>query len=148
MTTFTANCSDDEIRGAVVKWSGLLAQGKYAAALGMFLHTAESFGFEWTPEHLEDWISNYGCARKDFDSGEYRRVTSLFDQPDSAQFIRRVIKVDREHLFGLDPNEYVGMVHYYDVPLDGEASDLTARFHIKRVDETTITLEFLDIHVM
>ena len=40
------------------------------------------------------------------------------------------------------------MVHYDDVPLDGEPSDLTARFHIKRVDDGTMTLEFLDIHVM
>jgi hypothetical protein len=97
---------------------------------------------------LEDWISNYGCARKDFDSGEYRNVTSLFEQPGSEQFIRKAIRVDREHLFGLDSKQYAGMVHYHDVPLDGEPSDLTARFHIKRVDEAAITLEFLDIHVM
>ena len=148
MTTFAADCSDEEIRKAVVEWSELLAQGKYAAALGMFPHTSESFGFEWTPAHLEDWISNYGCARKDYDSGEYRKITSLFEQPNSEQFIRKAIRVDREHLFGLDPRQYVGMVHYDDVPLDGEPSDLTARFHIKRVDGSAITLEFLDIHVM
>lgn len=148
MTTFAANCSDEEIRNAVVEWSEFLAQGKYAAALGMFPNTSESSEFEWTPEHLEDWISNYGCARKDYDSGEYRKVTSLFEQPDSQQFIRKAIKVDREHLFGLDANRYVGMVHYDDVPLNGEPSDLTARFHIMRVDNGTITLESLDIHVM
>jgi hypothetical protein len=151
MTTFTSNCSDEEIRKAVVEWSELLAEGKYAAALGMFPHSSSSssaFGFEWTPEDLEDWISNYGCARKDCDSGEYLKITSLFEQPDSEQFIRKAIKVDREHLFGLDPKHYLGMVHYYDVPLDGEPSDLTARFHIKRLDGTAITLEFLDIHIM
>lgn len=148
MTTFVADCPDEEIRRAVVEWSESLAQGNYAAALGMFPHTSESFDFEWTPEHLEDWISNYGCARKDYDSGEYRKVTSLFEQPDSQQFICNAIKVDRKHLFGLDPKHYAGMVHYDDVPLDGEPSDLTARFHIKRVDRGTITLEFLDIHVM
>ena len=97
MTTFAADCSDEEIRKAVVEWSECLAQGKYAAALCMFPHTSESFDFEWTPEHLEDWISNYGCARKDYDSGEHRKVTSLFEQPDHQRFIRKAIKVDREH---------------------------------------------------
>ena len=148
MTTFAADCSDEEIRKAVVEWSELLAQGKYAEALGMFPHTSDSFEFEWTPEHLEDWISNYGCARKDYDSGEYRKVTSLFEQPDSEQFIRKAIEVDRENLYGRNPGQYVGMVHYDDVPLDGEPSDLTARFYIKKVDGSAITLEFLDIHVM
>ena len=148
MTTFNASCSDEEIRNAVIEWSECLAQGKYAAALGMFLQSSESFGFEWTPEHLEDWVSNYGCARKDYDSRKYRKVTSLFDQPDSDHFIRTSIEVDREHLFGLDPEQYVGMVHYNNVPLDGKPSHLTARFHIKRMDKTTLTLEFLDVHVM
>jgi len=40
------------------------------------------------------------------------------------------------------------MVHYDDVPLSGYRSDLTARFHIMRVGEDRLTLEFLDIHVM
>ena len=40
------------------------------------------------------------------------------------------------------------MVHYNDVPLDGSPSDLTARFHIKKVSDDKLTLEFLDIHVM
>ncbi len=114
----------------------------------MFPHTSESFGFEWTPGHLEDWISNYGCARKDYDSGEYRKVSSLFEQPDSEQFIRNAIDVDRNYLYGLDPERYVGMVHYDDVPLDGKPSDLTARIQIMRVEPAAITLEFLDIHVM
>ncbi len=147
MTTLDVHCSDNEIRKAVIDWSELLAQGQYAAALGMFPHAARSFDFEWTPEHLEDWISNYGCARKDYDCGEYHKITPLLDLRDSAQFIRTAIKVDREHLYGLNPTEYVGMVHY-DVPLDGEPSDLTARFRVKRVNENAITLEFLDIHVM
>jgi hypothetical protein len=148
MTRFATDCSDEEIRKAVVEWSELLVLGEYAAALRMFPHTSESFGFEWTPEDLEDWISNYGCARKDYDSGEYRKITSLFEQPGCEEFIRKAIKVDRKHLFGRDPKRYVGMVHYDDVPLDGEPSDLTARFHIKRVDGSALTLEFLDIHVM
>ncbi len=148
MTVFASDCSEEEIRKAVVEWSELLAKRKFAKAFSMFPHTSESFGFEWTPEHLEDWVSNYGCARKDFDSGEFREVSSLFEQPNSEQLIRNAIKVDRKSLYGLDPAHYAGMVHYVDVPLDGEPSDLTARFHIKKVGDDGLTLEFLDIHVM
>lgn len=148
MKTFPANCSDDEIRAAIVEWSECLSRGQYTDALALFLCATESMGFEWTPSTLADWISNYGCARADIDSGEYRTVTSLIEQPESDRFIRKAIQVDRENLYGLDPESYVGMVHYFDVPLDGEPSDLTARFNIKKLDETTIALEFLDIHVM
>ena len=40
------------------------------------------------------------------------------------------------------------MVHYHRVPLSGFLSDLTARFHIQRVGEDQLTLEFLDLHVL
>jgi hypothetical protein len=145
MITFPESATDDEIRRAVVDWSELLAQGRYADALAMFAHTSESFGFSWTPAHLEDWISNYGCPRAKYDSGEYRTVSSLFEQPDPDEYVRQAIDVDRD---GVDAAPYVGMVHYDDVPLDGRPSDLTARFHIKRIGGGRITLEFLDIHVM
>jgi hypothetical protein len=148
MITFPESATDDVIRNAVVAWSELLARERYTEALEMFLHTPESLGFGWTPEHLQDWISNYGCARVDFDSGEYRKVTSFHDRPEVELQVRKAIDVDRKSLYGLDPKQYLGMVHYNDVPLDGEPSDLTARFHIKKVDGGRITLEFLDIHVM
>jgi hypothetical protein len=148
MTTFALNCSEEEIRKAVVEWSELLAKEKYAEALAMFQHTSESFEFEWTPEHLEDWVSNYGCARKDYDGGEYHKVTSLFEQPDSAQYILKAIKVNLKRLNNPGPDGRVGDVHYDDVPLDGEQSDLTARFYIKKIGPDALALEFLDIHVM
>jgi hypothetical protein len=148
MITFPISATDEEIRAAVVTWSELLAQEQYAKALDMFLHSSDSFRFEWTPVHLEDWISNYGCPRADYDGEEFKKVTSLFEQPDADNYIRNAIDVDRENLYGLDPENYVGMVHYNDVPLNGRPSDLTARFHIKRIGLDQITLEFLDIHVM
>ena len=148
MVTFPASASDDDIREAVVRWSELLAEEKYEAALAMFLQSSDSFGFEWTPLRLQEWISNYGCERAAYDSGEYRKVSSLWQQPDSANYIRKAIEVDRENLYGLDSRQFVGMVHYNDVPLDGDPSDLTARFHIRRIENSAITLEFLDIHVM
>jgi hypothetical protein len=133
MVTFDEFATQDEIRTAVVAWSELLAQQKHAEALAMFLQTQEAFGFAWTAEFLQRLISNYGCYRPGVDSGEHREVTSLFAQPDPQKYLAHAIEVDRENLYGLDPNHYVGMVHYNNVPLDGEPSDLTARFRIKRV---------------
>jgi hypothetical protein len=67
MITFSVNCSDEEIRNAVVAWSELLAKGKFAEALSMFLNASDSLGFAWTPEHLEDWVSR----RMNFQEPEY-----------------------------------------------------------------------------
>jgi hypothetical protein len=148
MVTFSVDCGDEEIRQAVVAWSECLAKENYSEALRMLLHTSESFGFFWTPKKLADWISNYGTSRKDYDTGEYRKITSLFEQPNHAQFIEQAIEINRKSLYGLDSEHYIGMVHYDYVPLDGKPSDLTARFHIKLIGTNLITLEFLDIHVM
>jgi hypothetical protein len=52
-----------------------------------------------------------------------------------------------KNLHGLNPARSVEMVHD-GVPRNGERSDLTARFHIKRVGADQLTLEFLNIHVM
>jgi hypothetical protein len=148
MITFEQNCSEEDIRKAVVEWSELLSKGQFAEALSMFLHSSESFGFEWTPAHLEDWVSNYGCARKDYDGGKYHKVTSLHAQPNSAEYIRKAIKVDLPFIKQPKADGFVGDVHYDDVPLDGKRSDLTARFRVKKLDAGKLTLEFLDIHVM
>jgi hypothetical protein len=75
-------------------------------------------------------------------------ITSLLRREDRDQIIANSIEVDRDNLYGLNPELYLGMVHYNDVPLNGGLSDLTARFHIKRIGDDELTLEFLDLHVM
>jgi hypothetical protein len=80
--------------------------------------------------------------------GRTYELTSLRALPEFETIFQNRIDVDRENLYGLNPAEYIGMVHYEDVPLNGSPSDLTARFHIKTLGEDRITLEFLDIHVM
>jgi hypothetical protein len=141
MKTFPADADDDEIRAAVAEWSELLAQQRYADALAMF-EPAEPF----TPEELGLWIAGYGCPEPDPDFGTFA-VTSLQALPGADEIIQKSDE-DRENLYGLDPQLYDGMVHYDDVPLNGSPSDLTARFHIRKVGDEQITLEFLDIHVM
>jgi hypothetical protein len=149
--TLPVTASDRDIRSLVVEWSETIAQGKFAEALEMF-----PFEGTWSAELLQRTIQGYGVPQHDeslldmlemWEVKEFR-ITSIHGRNDATEFIEKHIVVDRDHLYGLDPTQYLGMVHYNDVPLSGYISDLTARFHLKRVDGSRMTLEFLDIHVM
>jgi len=153
--TLPLDASDEDIRSLVVEWSELLAQKRFHEALEMFLHADRELA--WTPTLLEKTIAGYGVPELDPKTvtmmlenwGVDRfEITTLLGRPDKDEIIHKKIDVDRENLYGLDPDAYLGMVHYDDVPLSGHRSDLTARFHIKRIGNDRMTLEFLDIHVM
>lgn len=155
MRTLSIDTTDSEIKSLIVEWSELLARKEYCVALDMFSYSTEEYA--WTPKLLEQIIAGYGVIDPDPDTIKWLlqhhevprfEITTLAGRADGNEIINTKIDVDRKNLYGLDPNDYVGMVHYNDVPLSGFLSDLTARFHIKRVNERTITLEFLDIHVM
>jgi hypothetical protein len=146
------SASDDDIRNLVVEWSELLAGEKYADALAMF-----PMDGSWTPSKLQKTIEGYGVP--DLEPHELAEmlsewgvdrflVTTLLVGGGVPETIRKSIRVNRDKLYGLNPANYLGMVHYDDVPLSGYVSDLTARFHIKRINNQHFTLEFLDIHVM
>jgi hypothetical protein len=142
--TLPLTATDDAIKELVVEWSELLAEGRFADALAMFPTARVN---KWTPELLARTIAGYGVTEPP-PCGKVFAVTTLRGRPDAADIIRTRIRVNRKDLYGLDPTRYLGMVHYDDVPLNGERSDLTARFHILRVGGDRLTLEFLDIHVM
>ena len=146
--------TDDEIRALVVEWSELLAQRRYSDALALLPHSTVEI--DWTPDLLEEAISTYGAIGEDKETTDYFlarhrvssfEITTLLGRPDSAEIIGN-IDVDREHLFGLDSKQYLGMVHYDQVPLSGFRSDLTAQFNLKRAGTDQLTLEFLNLHVM
>jgi hypothetical protein len=149
--TLPVTASDRDIRSLVVEWSETIARGRFAEALEMF-----PFEGTWSAELLQRTIQGYGVPEYDeslldmLEAWEVKefKITSIYGRNDVTDFIEKHIVVDRHHLYGLDPTQYVGMVHYNDVPLSGYISDLTARFHIKKVDQSRMTLEFLDIHVM
>jgi hypothetical protein len=147
--TWRISASDDELRQAVVAWSELLAQQRFADALGMFELWDDKWAEQWTPELLESRVRNYGCSEPDSE-GRVFAVTSLYDLANVkvAEYIAKNIEVDRDNLYGLEPSRYLGMIHYAGVPLNGTPSDLTAQFNIKKVGDSRLTLEFVDIHVM
>jgi hypothetical protein len=141
--------SDDDLRRAVARWSELLAEKRFAEALAMFGVWEDEYADEWTPELLETTIANYGCSEPD-PEGRVFAVTSLYELPgvNVDEYIARHIELDRQNLYGLDASRYLGMIHFDGVPLNGDPSDLTARFNIRKVGEDRLTLEFVDILVM
>ncbi len=155
MRVLQIDAQDIEIKNLVVEWNELLANERYQDALNMFPYSSEET--EWTAALLKECINGYGVIDGDeetlqFMLEEYEvdefKISSILARDDSEKVIRDSIDVDRENTYGLDPNGYIGMVHFHDVPLSGYLSDLTARFHIKKINEREITLEFLDVHVM
>jgi hypothetical protein len=143
--------TDDELRRLVVEWSELLAENNFQDAFSMFPSEGD-----WNAKLLQETIQGYGVPEHDeslapmLESWEVDelKITTLFDRNDAEDFIKKAIDVDRENLYGLDPRLYLGMIHYNDIRISGFVSDLTARFHIKKVGSDQLTLEFLDIHVM
>ena len=144
MRTLPAEASDDAIKAHVVDWTELLAEGRFADALSMFANAGDADVS--TPKLLAKTIAGYGVPAPHPD-GETFAVTKLRGRDDADQLDRNKIRVDRANLYGLDPARYLGMVYYDDVPLNGERSDLTARFNIFRVGADRLTLEFLDLLV-
>lgn len=143
MLTVAASASDEEIKAIVGRWVECLVRGDYEAALALLYAGPESP--EWTPEMLRAWIENYGTDVPAED-GRVFRVTPMEDAVLPPDLTGHAFDVDRENARGLDPAGYAGMVHF-DLPLDGEWSDLTARFHIRKLGDE-LALELLDVHVL
>jgi hypothetical protein len=141
MRTLPDTCSDDDIRELVLEWWELIAAGKYKQAFEMFAyHDVDDI--VWNPKTLEEGIAT-GCCM----SPPRGRPQSLRKHKDADRIIK-AMNIDREHLFGLDPKKYCGMVHYEHLPMKPFVGDLTARFAIMKVGQNEITLEFHDAHVM
>lgn len=150
METLPITASQEEIRALVIEWNELLAQEKYKEALEMFL-IAENYELAWTPELLESAVYTYGCpgytreeAEKEFGSADYK-VTSIWENPDRDKIIE---SIDISSDYGWMGKDDIAVIHYDNVPLNGEMSDLTAQFFVRKVNENEITLAFIDMYVM
>ena len=45
-------------------------------------------------------------------------------------------------------DDTAAVIDYGKVPLNGEPSDLTAQFFLRKLDDQTAALTFIDLHVM
>lgn len=150
MRTLPITASKEEIRELVIEWNELLAQEKYREAMEMFM-LAEDNELDWTPELLESAVYGYGCpgytreeAEKEFGSSDYK-VTSILENPDREIIID---SIDISSDYGWMGQNDIAVIHYDNVPINGEMSDLTARFFVRKVNDDEITLAFIDLHVM
>lgn len=150
MKTLPITASNEEIKELVIEWNELLAQEKYKEALEMFL-IDENNELNWTPELLESSVYTYGCpgytreeAEKEFGSSDYK-VTSILENPNKDKIIESIyISSD----YGWLGKNDIAVIHYDNVPLNGNMSDLTAIFFVRKVNDDEITLAFIDLHVM
>ncbi|HEU0300529.1 MAG TPA: hypothetical protein VFR37_13760 [Longimicrobium sp.] len=129
MAPLASTVTDEELIAFVDEWAALLEQEDYDAA---FAHTDHVPQMGWTPELLRDAIQGYGGAN----AGQ--RVTVDGVPTEVAQ--RK--EVDR---WPANDHGVFGEI-WYDLNIDGRASDLTATFALQHTDGGVAVL-LDDIHV-
>jgi hypothetical protein len=140
MKRLSRNASDEDILDGVREWVALLAEERYAEAHAFIAYGAD-LAQHWTPTLLMTVIRNCGSVEARSD-GRTFRVTPLADAtggPTPCHDVHRFDADDRDE-------HYLGIV-WFDLPLNGEWSDLTATFDLA-IDGGEIVLELDDIHVM
>jgi hypothetical protein len=125
-----ATASDAEILAAVRAWVELLEQRRFEDAVEL----ATSSESHWTPELLETVIRNYGFVEPRSDGRTFAvRFPNGAENASPRQEVWR-FGDDRGHL-------------EFDLPLNGEWSDVTALFDFQREGDSLV-LELDDIHVL
>ena len=125
--------SDKEILDFVEAWIDDLARGDYEAA---YRRTEHDPYYQWTPELIQSVIQGYGSPTPRPGRPVYyvtARSSALGGPP------QRIVDRDTER-----PNVLAGV--WYDLPLNGEWSDLTATFSVERRDGGAVAV-LQEIHV-
>jgi len=133
MMTLPLDARDDDILAVVRAWAELLAEERYADALAFVDHREH-----WEPALLRTVIMSYGSPAPC--EGHDHRVTPLALAGGELKPRHEVDRCDS------NAGDRVGYV-WFDLPLDGEWSDLTATFDIE-CREGRLVLVLDDVHVM
>ena len=130
MTPLPATVTDADLIAFVDRWTALLEREEYQAAIDFTDHIPE---MKWSPSLVREVIKTYGEANPN------QRVTVEGVPTDITQ---------RKHVDRWPTNSHgcFGEV-WYDLNINGQASDLTATFELKRADGG-VTVHLNDIHVM
>lgn len=127
MRTVPVGASDDELLSVVRDWVELVAAGSFQAAVQLLYLPADDYAAgRWTAESLENYIGNYGFWEP-LGDGRVVRVTPL------ASAVPPADAPDRQPRFEVIRGQGLPNIEF-DLPLDGEWSDLTALFDIEEVD--------------
>lgn len=129
MLRFPQNASDEELIQGVDEWVKLLESESYQEAYSL---TAQVTEMGWTPELIREVIKAYGDA-------EPAQRATLLGIPSDVHQRKTVTRWPAN-------GDRIGEV-WYDLNIDGVASDLTATFDILRSDGGLV-LALNDIHVM
>lgn len=133
-----------DIKNAIHSWLDLLADEKYRDAYAFTLHDPY---YEWTPELLEQVINGYGLPYENDGSPKYKVTKwSTAINEDNCRYNEEITFFDKPRDYSSQNLLEIGEV-YYNLPLDGEWSDLTATVIILQSADFT-TLELNEIHVM
>jgi hypothetical protein len=130
MTPLPRTCTDQDLIALVDRWASLLEKEDYSGAYQL---TEHDLAMGWTPELIRKVIKSYGEALPT------QRVT-LAGKPTDITQRKEVTRWPENRLKG------VGDV-WYDLNIDGFASDLTATSWIVSTPEGFV-LRLNDIHVM
>jgi hypothetical protein len=133
-----------EIEKAVLYWIELLAEEKYDEAYQLTLHDPY---YQWSPADIKNVINGYGLPDEALE--EQYKVT----HPGSAIINDRINTYKDIDLYD-DPLKKADKLHNmtiigficYDLPINGEWSDLSVTFKILQ-KENFIMLELNEIHV-
>jgi hypothetical protein len=130
MDLLPLDASDDDLIAFADRWAALMESEDYGAA---YVFTEHDAHMKWTAELLGEVVKAYG------DADPKQKVTVDGKPTDISQ---------RKNVNRWERNAYnaIGEI-WYDLNIDGFASDLTATFTIiQRADGLAIQLN--DIHVM
>lgn len=122
--------SPQDLVAAADRWAGLLEAEDYAGALAFVLTDQRG---TWTADRIRTTITSYNEARPD------QKVTVDGEPTDITQ--------RKEVTFWEQDDSGAAGELWYDLNIDGLASDLTATFDIVST-EAGIMLRLNDIHVM
>jgi hypothetical protein len=122
----------------VHRWFDCLAIGNYKAAYDLTFHDQY---YEWTPKLIENIINGYGLPHE---QGETKYVVTDWRTASGKDRGGELDLYDKH----VESGGYTQLGHaYYEVPLNGEWSDLSAVFRIvKYEDGAALLLE--EIHVL
>lgn len=138
MRTLPLTASDEELLDAVREWVTLVVRGDFNAASEFVYEAKPGREGEWTPKLIEQVIRNYGSIDP-FPDGRTFEVTPLATATGDLTPCHEVQR-DDEH-------EASSGYIWFDLPLNGEWSDLTATFEFRPLDDSLV-LVLDQIHVM
>ena len=130
MKPLSLNASDADLIAFADGWAELMEAEDYEAAFAYTEHTPE---MGWTPVLIREVVKGYGDA-------EPNQKVTLFGKPTDI--------VQRKNVRRHEPNRFnfIGEI-WYDLNINGYASDLTATFDLKLTAEGILAY-LNDIHVM